>query len=113
MADAHALACWPVLLSACPTPTPSHAGLRADTVCYTSQKSFGMSINAFNLVCNTAPGGLAVDAGIKKGDRLLSFNGDEVTNEEALFAAMLAVPHGTECVFDVTRKGDLPEGNAA
>ena len=69
-------------------------------------KSFGMSINANNRVCNLAPNGMAAAAGLLIGDLVMTFNGVEVSSEAGLFAAMNAAANGAECVFTVSRKGD-------
>ena len=76
-------------------------------------QSFGMSVNAQNRVCNISQSGLAYSAGVRIGDLLLAFNGQDVAGEDALFGAMRALDDGASVEFKVQRAGQpVPEGNA-
>ena len=74
------------------------------TVTNDSARSFGMSINGRNVVCNLSPDGLAYEAGVRIGDAVMLFDGESVTDEESLFASMLVKGHGQKVSFMVTRK---------
>ena len=65
--------------------------------------SFGLSINARNVVCNISQDGLAAKAGVRYGDTLLVFNGESVDGEAKLFEAMRAVADGQSVEFVATR----------
>ena len=65
-------------------------------------RSFGVSVDALKQVSSIAPNGLAFEAGVRFGDILKTFNGQEVVGD-ALFAAMRKVPDNAPVVFEVTR----------
>ena len=71
-------------------------------------RSFGISMNAFHFVCNIAPDGLAHEAGVRVGDKLLTFNEKPVNNEDNLFEAMRQIGNGDSVTFVLERKEGAP-----
>ena len=75
----------------------------------TSRQSFGLSVNSGNKIGNVSPSGLAVLAGLRKGDVLVSVDGDDtVKGEGALFKRLRKVKAGTSITFGVSRPPTSP-----
>ena len=66
-------------------------------------QSFGMSINVQRVVCNISTDGLAYEAGVRKGDQVVMFDGKGVSDEDSLFASMRSVPAGQSVIITIAR----------
>ena len=74
------------------------------TVTNEANSNFRMSIGARNQVCNLAPDGLAVKAGIQMGDTILQLNGSPINGEEELFKMLRALGVKDDATFVLQRK---------
>ena len=95
-------------------PTTYTDGIPVDSLLLTLSKesarqSFGFSINIDNTVGTMSPRGLAAAGGLKKGDVILSVDGDEtVKGQKALFALLQKVKAGSSVTLGVSRSPISP-----
>lgn len=67
--------------------------------------SFGMDIPKGALVADVAKGGPADRAGIKRGDVVIAYQGEEIPDTSTLQSAVATTPIGQEVKMNVLRKG--------
>src|ERR671924_1519560 len=67
--------------------------------------SFGLVVPTGALVADVAKGGPAAQAGIKRGDVVLTYRGKDIADASALRNAVAATPIGQEVQVTVMRNG--------
>ncbi len=98
-------------------------GVSVQTVTPEIAQSFGLKEAKGALVSSVIPGGPAAAAGVKRGDIITSFNGEEIGKMSDLPAVVAATPAGKTVPVKVTREGkeltlniriaEMPEAGAA
>jgi serine protease Do len=98
-------------------------GVSVQTVTPEIAQSFGLKEARGALVSEVVPGGPAAAAGLKRGDVITSFDGDEIKKMSDLPSVVAATPVGKTVTVKVTREGkeltlnikiaEMPEGGVA
>jgi len=87
-------------------------GVRAQDVSPELAESFGMAMSAGVLIAEVEKGGPADKCGIKAGDIVLQFEGNELTSAADLVRAILGKQPGDNVRLDVWRNGSTMEMTA-
>lgn len=90
-------------------PVTSDLGITYLPVTRGLAEYYSLGVTSGALVTEVVPGSPADQAGIQKGDVILSFNGEELKDEAPLLGMVMSCPAGHDVVLEVSRGRDVKD----